>query len=277
MEGMIANPFDLSGKVAVVTGATGTLCEAMCRGLAAAGAKVVVLARNEDKIAALTDSLRANGGDAIGVSADVLDRGALSAALDRVLDSYGHVDILINGAGGNHSDASTMPGQRTFYDLPPEALRWVVELNFTGTVLSSQVFGQAIAEQQSGVILNLSSMASYQPMTRVVAYAGAKAAINNFTRWLAVYMASEHSANIRVNAIAPGFFIGNQNRYLLLDEQTGDLSVRGKQIIEQTPMKRFGHPDDLVGTVLWLVSDASRFVTGVVVPVDGGFMAYSGV
>jgi NAD(P)-dependent dehydrogenase (short-subunit alcohol dehydrogenase family) len=271
------NLFDLSGKVAVVTGATGVLCEAMCRGLSASGATVVAIARNEDKLAALTESLSQNGSQALGVKADVLDKDALTAALDQVLETFGRVDILINGAGGNRPDASTMPGQRTFYDLPEEALRWVFELNFTGTVLTSQVFGKAISEQQSGVILNVSSMASFQPMTRVVAYASAKAGINNFTQWLAVYMATQHSPNIRVNAIAPGFFLSDQNRYLLTDEATGELSQRGKQIIDHTPMQRFGNPDDLVGTMLWLVSDASRFVTGIVVPVDGGFMAYSGV
>ena len=274
---MIENLFDLSGKVAVVTGATGALCQAMCRGLSEAGATVVALARNEEKLAVLTEGLCNNGYRAMGISADVLDKVALTAALERVLDTYGRVDILINGAGGNRPDASTLPGERTFLDLPQEALQWVFELNFMGTVLASQVFGRAIAEQQAGVILNVSSMASFQPMTRVVAYAGAKAAINNFTQWLAVYMAREHSTAIRVNAIAPGFFLGEQNRYLLIDASTGELSPRGRQIIDHTPMQRFGEPDDLVGTVLWLVSDASRFVTGIVVPVDGGFMAYSGV
>jgi NAD(P)-dependent dehydrogenase (short-subunit alcohol dehydrogenase family) len=269
--------FDLSGRVAVVTGATGVLCQAMCRGLSAYGAKVVVLARNEDKITALTDSLRQSGGEAMGVSADVLDKASLEAAAAKVCETYKKVDILINGAGGNRPDATTVPGQRTFFDLSEETLRWVFDLNFSGAVLASQVFGKAMVEAQSGVILNVSSMASYRPMTRVIAYAGAKAALNNFTQWLAVYMASEHSPTIRVNAIAPGFYLGEQNRYLLIDQQTGKLTPRGQQIIDHTPMQRFGDPDDLIGTVLWLVSDASRFVTGIVVPVDGGFMASSGV
>jgi NAD(P)-dependent dehydrogenase (short-subunit alcohol dehydrogenase family) len=274
---MPGNRFDLSGKIAVVTGATGALCQAMCHGLSAAGATVVVLARSEDRINALTTRLAQNGGQAMGVCADVLDRPSLESAAARVLDAYGRMDILVNGAGGNRPEATTLPGQRTFFDLPEEALRCVFELNFTGALLTSQVFGKAMADAQSGVILNVSSMAAYQPMTRVVAYAGAKAAINNFTRWLAVYMANEHSPNIRVNAIAPGFFLGEQNRYLLIDADTGKLTPRGQQIIDHTPMRRFGDPGDLVGTVLWLVSDASHFVTGVVVPVDGGFMAYSGV
>jgi NAD(P)-dependent dehydrogenase (short-subunit alcohol dehydrogenase family) len=273
----VFDAFRLDGKVALVTGATGVLCQALSRGLYAAGAKVVLLARNEEKITALAESLQASGGEALGVSADVLDKAALEKAAERVLAAYGRIDILVNGAGGNRPDATTLPGQRSFFDLPEEALRWAFDLNFMGTVLTSQVFGVIMAQQQAGVILNVSSMASYQPMTRVVAYAGAKAAVNNFTQWLAVYMAAEHSPNIRVNAIAPGFFLGEQNRYLLVDQTTGELTPRGQQIIDHTPMRRFGNPDDLVGTLLWLVSDASRFITGVVVPVDGGFMAYSGV
>lgn len=274
---MTTHSFDLTGKVAVVTGATGVLCSAICRGLGQAGAKVVVIARNTDKIAALVEGLEQQGGQALGISADVLDKTALEAAAAQVVAAYGKVDILVNGAGGNRADATTMPGQRSFFDLPQEALRWVFDLNFVGTVLASQVFGAVLAQQGHGVILNVSSMASFQPMTRVVAYAGAKAAINNFTSWLAVYMAQEHSPAIRVNAVAPGFFLGEQNRYLLMDEASGELTPRGQQIIDHTPMQRFGDPDDLVGTVVWLVSDASRFVTGVVVPVDGGFMAFSGV
>ncbi len=269
--------FRLDGKVALVTGATGVLCAAMSKGLAAAGAKVVVLARNPDKIAALVEQIKEAGGEALGVSADVLDQASLQAAAQQITAAYGRIDILVNGAGGNRPDATTLPGQRSFFDLPQEALRWVFDLNFTGTVLASQVFGAIIAQQQSGVIVNISSMASFTPMTRVVAYAGAKAAINNFTQWLAIYMAQEHNPQIRVNAIAPGFFLGEQNRYLLIDAASGQLTPRGQQIIDHTPMQRFGDPDDLVGTLLWLASDASRFVTGIVVPVDGGFMAYSGV
>jgi NAD(P)-dependent dehydrogenase (short-subunit alcohol dehydrogenase family) len=238
---------------------------------------VVVLARDQVKIDGLVSALQAKGAQAMGVSVDVLDKPALEKAAKHVVEQYGRVDILINGAGGNRSDATTLPGQRLFFDLPQEALQWVFDLNFTGAVLTSQVFGAVMTQQGSGVILNVSSMASYQPMTRVVAYAAAKAAINNFTNWLAVYMAHEHSKQIRVNAIAPGFFLGEQNRYLLIDKDTNALTQRGQQIIDHTPMARFGEPNDLVGTVIWLVSDASRFVTGVIVPVDGGFMAYKGV
>ncbi len=273
----ITDQFRLDGKIALVTGATGVLCEAISRGLAAAGAKMVLLARNEDRIAALAKNMPQTGAGVLGLSADVLDKAALEAAAAQVADAYGRIDILVNGAGGNRPDATTMPGQRTFFDLPQEAMQWVFDLNFTGTVLASQVFGALMVEQGSGVVVNLSSMASYTPMTRVAAYAGAKAAINNFTQWLAVYMATEHSPAIRVNAIAPGFFLGVQNRYLLIDEDSGSLTPRGQQIIDHTPMRRFGSPDDLVGTLLWLASDASRFITGIVVPVDGGFMAYKGV
>jgi NAD(P)-dependent dehydrogenase (short-subunit alcohol dehydrogenase family) len=271
------NPFDLTGKVAVVTGGSGVLGAAMCRGLARAGAAVVILARTEAKVKALADEIEQVGGRALAVAADVLDKPSLESAAKCVLDACGRVDILLNGAGGNRPEATAVPGQRRFFDLPLDALEWVLDLNFMGSILASQVFSQPMTEQGSGVILNISSMASFRPLTRVVAYGGAKAAINNLTQWLAVYMAQEHGPNIRVNVIAPGFFLGEQNRYLLIDEQTGELTPRGQQIISHTPMGRFGEPDDLIGTMLWLVSDASQFVTGIVVPVDGGFSAFSGV
>lgn len=274
---MLDRQFDLTGKVAVITGGTGVLGTAMTRGLAAAGASVAILARTEASTRALAEDIEAAGGGAIGVAADVLDKLALARAAESVLKAYGRVDILVNGAGGNRPEATAVPGQQSFFDLPLDALQWVVNLNFMGSLMASQVFGKLLAGQGRGVVLNVSSMASFTPLTRVVAYAGAKAALNNFTRWLAVYMATEHNPELRVNAIAPGFFLGAQNRYLLIDEKTGELTPRGRQIIEHTPMGRFGEPDDLVGTMLWLVSDASRFVTGIVVPLDGGFGAYSGV
>jgi NAD(P)-dependent dehydrogenase (short-subunit alcohol dehydrogenase family) len=186
------------------------------------------------------------------------------------------VDILINGAGGNKKEATTTPNLR-FFDLPPDAVQWVFSLNFLGTLLPSQVFGQLMAEQGEGVILNVSSMNAFRPLTRIPAYSAAKAAVSNFTQWLAVHMAQEYSPDIRVNALAPGFFLTEQNRFLLTDEATGNLTPRGKTIIDHTPMARFGNPEDLVGTTLWLLSPASGFVTGVVVPVDGGFSAFSGV
>lgn len=271
------NQFNLAGKVALVTGGTGALGRAFCRGLAGAGATVVILARTAEATTELADAINEAGGTALGIGGDVLDEASLHTAAQTIRERYGRLDILLNGAGGNRAEATAMPGQRTFFDLPPDALQWVFSLNFMGSLVPSQIFGQLMVEQDSGVILNVSSMSSLRTLSRVVAYSAAKAAIDNFTRWLAVYMATEHSPNIRVNAIAPGFFLGEQNRYLLIDEHTGDLTDRGQKIIDHTPMGRFGEPDDLIGTVLWLVSDASRFVTGIVVPVDGGFSAYGGV
>jgi NAD(P)-dependent dehydrogenase (short-subunit alcohol dehydrogenase family) len=273
----MTNIFDLSGKVAVVTGGTGALGTAMCKGLAQAGARVAIMARTEEDTRELAGEIKAAGGEAIGVSADVLDEDSLEASAEYVMNTFGRVDILVNGAGGNKPEATAVPGQRTFFDLPPDAMQWVFNLNLLGTVLAAQVFGKLMTQQGSGTIVNISSMASIQPLTRVVAYGGAKAAVNNFTQWLAVYMNQNHGPDIRVNAIAPGFFLGEQNRFLLIDEESGDLTPRGQQIIDHTPMDRFGDPDDLVGTLIWLASDAARFVTGIVVPVDGGFSAYSGV
>ena len=268
--------FRLDSKIAVIIGGTGVLGSTMSKALADAGATVVIVARNQDKTTQIAGEIIADGGTALALTADVLEKGSLQGAFQRVEAQYGRVDILVNGAGGNHPDATAVPDQRTFFDLPQEALQWVFDLNLMGTLLPSQVFGALMAKQESGVIVNISSMASLKTLTRVVAYSAAKSAVNNFTQWLAVYMVQEHSPHIRVNALAPGFFLGQQNRYLLMNEDD-TLTQRGQQIIDHTPMGRFGTPDDLIGTLLWLVSDASRFVTGIVVPVDGGFSAYSGV
>ncbi len=268
--------FDLSGKTAVVIGGSGVLGAAICRGLAAAGAAVAVVARTEPRVAALAESLRATGAQALGVPADTLDRTELERAAGRIYDQFGRVDILVNGAGGNRPAATVGVGQ-SFFDLPLEALQAAFNLNCLGAMLAAQVFGRGMADCGAGAILNLSSMAAARPLTRVVAYGAAKAALENFTRWLATYMALEYSPCIRVNAVAPGFFLGEQNRDLLIERETGQLTARGQQIIAHTPLRRFGEPDDLIGAVIWLVSDAARFVTGVVVPVDGGFSAFSGV
>jgi len=265
--------FSVEGKVAVVTGGTGALGGAMARGLASRGAKVAVISRSQERADRAAAAL---GGEAIGLAAEVEDRAAIEAAADKVLDRWGRVDILVNSAGGNRPEA-TAGVDRTFFEIAPEALRSVVGLNFDGTVIPCQVFGKHMADRGEGVIVNISSMAAFQPLTRVVGYAAAKAAVNNFTQWLAVYMAQNYSPRIRVNAIAPGFFETEQNRFLLRDKNTGELSDRGKTIIAHTPMGRFGNPDDLVGALIWLVSPASEFVTGIVVPVDGGFAAFSGV
>ena len=267
--------FDLSGKTVVVTGGAGVLCSAMCHALAQAGAKVAVLDLNAEAAEALGSEICSKGGDATGIACDVLYKASLEAAAQRVIDAYGCVDILINGAGGNKPQATTNPEQ-AFFDLPAEALRRVFDLNLIGTILPSQVFGKLMAEQKSGVILNIASMNAFRPLTRIPAYSAAKAAVTNFTQWLAVHMAQEYSPNIRVNAIAPGFFIGEQNRSLLLDEN-GSLTPRGRSIIAHTPQGRFGTPEDLLGAVIWLSSPAAAFITGIVVPVDGGFSAFSGV
>lgn len=268
--------FSLAGKVAVVTGGTGVLGSHICRGLSRADAAVAVLGTSAERTAELAHELNRSGGSAIGLSTDVLNRQSLQAAADQIVQHFGRVDILVNAAGGNKPEGTTS-ADRPFFDLAENEVQWVFNLNFLGTFLPSQVFGSIMADQKSGTIVNISSMASFHPMTRVVAYSAAKAAVNNFTEWLAIHFAAEYSPNIRVNAIAPGFFMTGQNRFLLVDSETGELTERGHKIIEHTPMARFGEPDDLIGTVIWLVSDASRFVTGVVVPVDGGFNAYSGV
>jgi len=268
--------FSLEGKIALVTGGTGALGTTFVKTLANAGATVLVVGLREAEAIPIVTEINDNGGTAEGFGCDVLDLNAVKALATTVKERYGRVDILLNGAGGNRPDATAVPGQRTFFDLPPEAMRWVFDLNLMGTILPSQIFGEMMAEQGHGNIINISSMSSMQPLTRVVAYSAAKAAINNFTQWLAVTLATEHSSSIRVNAIAPGFFIGAQNRFLLLNEDD-TLTDRGQTIIDHTPMDRFGEPDDLSGTLLWLASDASRFVTGIVVPVDGGFSAFSGV
>ncbi len=268
--------FDLQGRVIVATGGGGVLVGHIARRLAEMGARIAILNRTAEKGQRVADDIRRAGGEAIAVQTDVTDRAAVERARDIVLEHWGTVDALINGAGGNHPSATTTP-ERTFFDLPDDALQFVMNVNFLGTVIPSQVFGQVMAEKGKGIILNISSMNAFRPLTRIPAYSAAKAAVSNFTQWLAVHMAQEYSPNIRVNAIAPGFFLTHQNRFLLIDEETGRLTPRGQSIIDHTPMARFGDPEDLVGAVVWLLSDASAFVTGVVVPIDGGFSAFSGV
>ena len=272
----LVNLFDISGRVAVVTGGGGVLCGTMSRALGRLGVKVTVLDLFEEAAQRVADDIAAQGGTALAVRCDVLDKASLEAARDAVLTRFGRVDILVNGAGGNKKQATTSP-DLSFFDLPPDAIRWVFDLNFVGTLLPSQVFGKLMAEQGQGVILNISSMNGFRPLTRIPAYSAAKAAVSNFTQWLAVHVAQEYSPRIRVNALAPGFFLTEQNRFLLTDEASGELTPRGRTIIEHTPMGRFGDPEDLIGTVVWLLGDGARFVTGVVVPVDGGFSAFSGV
>jgi len=272
----LARLYDFTGRTALITGGAGILGGEMACALAGMGANVAILDRDPALADRLMDRLRSGPGRALVVAGDVLKPESLAQAEAKVRAEFGPVDTLINAAGGNRPDATTTP-DKTFFDLLPEALRGVFDLNILGTMLPCQVFGRGMAERGTGVILNVSSMNAFRPLTRIAAYSAAKAAVSNFTQWLAVYMAQTYGPNIRVNAIAPGFFLTDQNRYLLTDAQTGDLTPRGQQIISHTPLGRFGEPEDLLGAVLWLLSDAARFVTGIVVPIDGGFSAYSGV
>jgi NAD(P)-dependent dehydrogenase (short-subunit alcohol dehydrogenase family) len=268
--------FDVQGQTAIITGGSGVLGSAMAHGLAQAGAKVVVIGLHEEKTRAVVEAIAAQGDQALAIACNVLERADLQRALEQVTATFGPVDILINGAGGNAPQATTS-ANNTFFELDKAAIDSVFALNFTGTLLSCQVFGRAMAERGQGCIVNVASMNALRPLTRIPAYSAAKAAVANFTQWLAVHMAQEYSAKIRVNALAPGFFLTEQNRFLLTDAQSGGLTERGQAIVNHTPMARFGAPEDLIGTLLWLVSPASAFVTGIVVPVDGGFSAFSGV
>jgi len=268
--------FDLTGKVIAITGGGGVLCGTMARALGSEGAKVAIWDLFEEGAVKVADEIKAGGGEAIGVQCNVLDKASLQAANDKTVSELGDIDILINGAGGNKKEATTSD-ELAFFDLPADAVRFVFDLNFIGTFLTTQVVAKGMAERGKGVILNVSSMASLSPLTKVMGYSAAKAAINNFTEWVAVHLCQNYSKEIRVNAIAPGFFLTEQNRFLLTDEKTGELTDRGKTIIDHTPMGRFGDPEELVGAVEWLLSDAAKFVTGIVVPIDGGFSAFSGV
>lgn len=268
--------YDFTGRTVVITGGAGILGGEMACALVECGANVAILDREPALAERLRPRFETSVGHAIVVYSDALSPEVLQKSAEKVLEAFGRVDCLINAAGGNHPRATTGPEQ-SFFDLPPEALRFVFDLNLLGTVLPCQVFGKLMAGQGEGVILNISSMNSFRPLTRIPAYSAAKAGVSNFTQWLAVHMAQEYSRNIRVNAIAPGFFLTEQNRYLLTARETGELTPRGQAIISHTPMGRFGVPEDLLGTILWLLSPGSAFITGVVVPIDGGFSAYSGV
>ncbi len=276
---------DLENKVCVITGGGGVIGSSIAKGLAAAGVKTVILDlhyENAEQIAnEITDQYNI---PSIGVKANVLDKASLQEAHDYIMKEFGQVDLLINGAGGNSPKATTKIEELTkknindiensFYGLEMEGFQNVFDLNFMGTLLPTMVFTKDMATNGKGVVLNISSMNSYRPLTKIPAYSAAKASINNFTQWLSVHLAK---TGIRVNAIAPGFFLTNQNRFLLVDEHTKELTERGQKIINSTPMDKFGEPEDLQGTVLYLLSDISAFVTGVIIPVDGGFNAYSGV
>ena len=273
-------------KTVVLTGAGGVLCSTLAIALAGQGHNIAVLDLRKDAANKVADTINSNGGNAIGVAANVLDKDSLVQAKKDVNDAFGKCDILINGAGGNHPLGTTSnpffemedlkkttEGFKTFFDLDPKGIEFTFNLNFLGTLIPTQVFGEDMVGRDGCSVLNISSMNAFTPLTKIPAYSGAKAAVSNFTQWLAVHFSK---VGIRVNALAPGFFLTDQNRTLLTNED-GSLTQRGQQIIDQTPMGRYGEPEDLVGTTLWLCSDASKFVTGVVVPIDGGFAAYSGV
>jgi len=272
----ITKVYDFSGKTTVITGGGGVLCGAMATALAGCNANVVILDRDVSLGEKVLQSFGPTKGKHLVIQIDVLDKASIQEAADKVFSTYGRIDCLINGAGGNNPKATTN-AEQSFFDIPADALQFVSNLNLIGTVLPSQIFGKKMVEQKEGVILNISSMNAFRPLTRIPAYSAAKAAVSNFTQWLAVHLAQEYSPNIRVNAIAPGFFLTEQNRFLLTDKATGELTARGKKILDHTPMARFGAPDDLLGAVLWLLSPASKYVTGIVLPIDGGFSAYSGV
>jgi len=267
---------DFGGTTIVMTGGTGVLGSEMACALVGSGANVAILARDPSRAGALKKRLEGGSGSAILVQADILSKESLHKAAGEIQARLGSVHALINAAGGNAPGATTNPTQR-FFDLPEDALKQVVNLNLLGTIIPCQVFGRFMAEGGEGNIINIASMAGFRPLTRTIAYSAAKAAVSNFTQWLAVHMAQEYEPRIRVNAIAPGFFHTQQNHFLLYDEKTGDLTPRGRAIIDHTPMRRFGNPEDLLGALFWLLSPGAEFVTGTVVVVDGGFSAFSGV
>ncbi len=278
------NSFDsLKGKTCVITGGSGVIGSTLARGLASVGVITILIGRKKDSINKLAQEIKEKlNMDSMGIQADVLDKKALENAKNRIMDKYGNLDFLINCAGGNSPDATTkeefiFPDSElsdTFFGISLDGFDKVMDLNLKGTVIPTMVFGKELVKNKSGVILNISSMNAFRPLTKIPAYSAAKASINNFTEWLAVHFAK---SNVRVNAIAPGFFITEQNRYLLFKENGESLSDRGKKIINNTPMGRFGKPEELIGVTLFLLSDLASFITGTVIPVDGGFNCYSGV
>jgi NAD(P)-dependent dehydrogenase (short-subunit alcohol dehydrogenase family) len=283
MQNEILKRFDVAGKVAAITGGGGALCGAMAEALGAAGVKVAILDINRETTEARVQTIRRSKGTARALECDVLDPVRLRKCCAEIERLWGPPDFLINGAGGNdprgttsgefHDPAgSDSPAGQSFFDLDPTGFGKVFDLNFMGTFLTTQAFAKPMVAKGKGVIVNISSMSAFMPLTKVAAYSAAKAAISNFTRWLAVHFAH---TGIRVNALAPGFFMTEQLRFLHIDQNTGELTPRARQVIDHTPMGRYGLPDDLIGTLIWLLSDASAFVTGVVVPIDGGFSSYS--
>lgn len=270
--------FDLTGKKAIVTGGGGVLGGAMAIALAQAGAEVAITSLTAEESNAVVDQITANGGKAKGYALDIYSRDSLNACKAGIDADFGTVDILLNAVGGNMKSATTSPDQ-SFFEIPEDAISKVMDLNLArGVIIPTQLFAKSMVDSKNGgSIINITSMNAVRPLTRIPGYSAAKAALHNFTQWLAVHIAQEYDPTFRVNSIAPGFFLTEQNRFLLTDEKTGEPTPRGKTIIEHTPMGRYGAPEDLQGTAVWLASDASKFVTGTLIPVDGGFSAFSGV
>ncbi len=276
---MQAHPlFDLTGKTAIITGGGGTLGGAIAEGLAEAGARVAVTSRNVDNAKRVADKIVAAGGEAHAYALDVHCASITEDCKSAILADFEHIDILVNGVGGNLKEATTSPEQ-SFFQIPDDAISRIMDLNLAGgVIIPTQIFGKAMLKNEhGGNVINITSMNAVRPLTRIPGYSAAKAAVSNFTQWLAVHMAQEYNPKFRVNAIAPGFFLTEQNRFLLTDEATGAPTARGKSIIDHTPMGRYGDADELKGAAIWLASDASKFVTGTMIPVDGGFSAFSGV
>ena len=267
--------FDISGQVAVITGAGGIICGVMAKEMAKKGVKVALLDLFVETAQKIADEINAAGGEAVAVKANVLDRESLEQAREAVLERFGRVDILINGAGGNKKEATVSP-ELDFFHLNVDAFKWVFDLNVTGAVLTTMVFGELLAKQGTGNVINIASMATYHPLTNTVAYCGAKAAVANFTEWMATHFNQNYSKNIRVNAIAPGFLLTTQNRFLMQKED-GTPTDRGQRVLNKTPMGRYGEPEEMAGPVIWLCSEAASFVNGAVIPVDGGFSAFWGI
>lgn len=267
--------FGLSGKTAVITGGAGVLGNVIAKELAKQGVKVAVLGHSGNKAQEIADEIIKNGGIAIASNVDVLNKKNLMEVRDFVVEKFGTIDILINGAGGNKKEATTSE-EISFFDIDLDALQWVFNLNVLGAVLTTQIFGELFAKSGKGNVINISSMAAYHPLTKTIAYSGAKAAVSNFTEWMAVHFNQNYSADIRVNAVAPGFLLTKQNQFLMMKEE-GDLTDRGEKVLAKTPMDRFGKPEEIAGPILWLCSEAASFVNGAVIPIDGGFSAYWGV
>jgi NAD(P)-dependent dehydrogenase (short-subunit alcohol dehydrogenase family) len=273
--GYLDSLFHLRNKVAVLTGGSGVLAREIAQGFLKAGARVVLLGTTESRLADAARDLGGKPGETVGIVCDVLDEPRVREVQREIVERFSGIDVLVNAAGGNRPGATVKPDQSVF-DIDMTEFRQVTDLNFLGTVLPTLVFGRSMADRGSGSIINISSMAAQRAVSRVAGYSAAKAAVENFTRWMAVEMAEKFGSGIRVNAIAPGFFLTEQNRTLLTNPD-GSLTERGQTVLRMTPFKRFGEPSELVGTALWLASDASRFVTGAVIPVDGGFSVQSGV